>query len=29
MRKKKATERRWDYEEKFKGERNHVTVSNI
>jgi hypothetical protein len=29
MRKKKATEESWDYEEEFKGERNHVTVSKI
>jgi hypothetical protein len=29
MRKKKAIERSWDYEEEFKGERNHVTVSKF
>jgi hypothetical protein len=29
MRKRKATERTWDYEEEFEGERNHVTTSKI
>jgi len=29
MRKKKVTERSWDYEEEFKEERNNVRVSKI
>jgi hypothetical protein len=29
MRQMKATERSWDYEEEFKGEKNHVTVSKM